>query len=78
MRALVRVPSRGGPVAVADARADVAKLHGTLSVQEVVLDPYLFPESGGTPRGAGRAGVRVPADRRADGAGLRDAVRAHP
>ena len=45
VRALIRVPTASRPVAVADARADVAQLHGELSVEEVVYDPYLFAES---------------------------------
>ena len=45
VRALIRVPTSNRPVAVADARADVAQLHDELQVEEVVYDPYLFAES---------------------------------
>ncbi len=45
IRALIRVPTAWRPVAVADARADVAKLHADLDVRETAYDPYLFAES---------------------------------
>ena len=45
VRQLIRVPTSWRPVAVADARADIAQLHDELDVEEVVYDPYLFAES---------------------------------
>jgi len=45
VRASILVPTDSRPVAVADARAEIARLAGVLNVQEVVFDPHLFAES---------------------------------
>jgi phage terminase large subunit-like protein len=45
VRCRLLIPTPQHPVAVADARAEVAQLHGSLRVHEVVYDPYMFGES---------------------------------
>jgi phage terminase large subunit-like protein len=45
VRAKVLLPTPGRPVAVADARAEITRMHSDLRVREVVYDPHQFQES---------------------------------
>jgi len=45
VRATLLVPTPGRPVAVADARAEITRLHRELRVEEIIYDPHQFAES---------------------------------
>ena len=60
VRARLLLPTPNRPVAVADARAEVARLHADLRVLEVAYDPHQFTESAGILEEQGLVAVEFP------------------